>query len=1105
MRRVPLLHVKLAAVAEFLSGATRACPDTSTDTLWLCLCCLCLVVLYRRPCRQQHAVAATAPSALLVLLLFGCSLPSCAEAASAAVDHHHQQQPPQTNCTMTVAGFRAADSAQGIRDAAWHCSGGGTRTMRVTAAIDTALQPFAASFTGVRLDNSCSTPGCLITICGNSSVTITGSSVTSINDTLGSSRLHSVLCVTNSSHVVLQDSTMEANSVRALSATDDAVVSLVSSTIRSNRVMGSNGAAVLLDGKASLAIVNSTLETNAARAGNGGGLFISGSASAVINSSRILRNYCDALGDGGQQPTVGLGEFAGCFGGGIRAGEDSKVVISGDTVLEFNFADAGGGIAVTDRASLAVDDTVLFGSNRVVNQGRGFDVFSDVASLLELPSPDFEEQGFVGPVRVSKCSKGVVLERTPCGVGEQSDARRGGFCFCCPERSYSFNTSSNVCLPCPANAQCPGGFVVQPLPGFWRASEWSDQVHKCPLSVDACAGNDRCKPGYQGALCAACQAPGYGIVSPLRCGRCMAPRTQLGLYILIALVTVFFVAVTVHFTWHDNLEGSNGLRPSDIIKVLVQFLQFLVIIGSVSVPWPDWLRSLFRVSSVVFGAASGQALSLDCWMSHYKPFGLGLLPRAMQLQLFTILAPLLVFAAVCLLALLWWGLRRLPSAAAAHCGSCCNPPHAEASYGRCCTPRAFCTRVKPVTFRQLLRKLPVTALIVAFYAYPSLLRASLSFFACLRVDAPPADGSIPLDPDGNPVRLLSHPHGYSILDIQQACFVGWHRGWALGLGIPAVLITCLGVPLGLLWLLKAKAASADDPAFREHWGFLYRNYKQDKLWWEAVWAGQMVLLSLVAAFHFKLEAYYSMLMLCLIFVVGAALQSLFKPYSVAKLHQVHYASFACLFLTCLAALVNFDKSAVPLTAAHTTIAVLVVAMDVGFILYSLWAVFATSREAMASWCRSASVVVGGPLGRFMSQAMGPTDSASSQPPSNGKPPLGHFFSGVSESRIGSGSSSSNRPPLEQALVAAQRRVPPQHVDVAAAAPEESSQQYAGFWQTLVSDVWSRNDSNSNSSRGGISSASGGTAQRNSRSGGSVVLSGAGGGDSAASLPGGLRA
>jgi hypothetical protein len=416
------------------------------------------------------------------------------------------------------------------------------------------------------------------------------------------------------------------------------------------------------------------------------------------------------------------------------------------------------------------------------------------------------------------------------------------------------------------------------------------------------------------------------------------------LYAAIACVTVLFIAVTVHFTWYDNVEGGTGLRPSDFLKVLIQNIQYLVIIGSVAVPWPKFMQGLFRASSVVFGVAAGQALSLDCWLAHYAPRSTSRLPKAMQLQLVQFLAPVLVFLALVMLQLLLWAMR---TAAAAVVRSSTT---ADCDSQFCMQAEAV---AKPLQLREYLRKLPLAALMVAYYAYPTLLRASLSFFACLRIDAP----------TGQPgVALLAHPHGYSILDIRQECFAGWHKGWALGLGVPAAILTCIGVPVGLLWLLKSHASMVDNQAFREHFGFLYRNYAPGKTWWEAVWAAQTVLLSWVAAFHFRLEAYFSMLLLASIFALSAALQGIFKPYMVHKLHSAHYASTACLFVTCLGALTMFPVDNPPESVAtvHAAITTMVI-IDSAFVLFCIHAtVMASSGSFKAVYVRMAARVGWGP-------------------------------------------------------------------------------------------------------------------------------------------------
>jgi hypothetical protein len=413
------------------------------------------------------------------------------------------------------------------------------------------------------------------------------------------------------------------------------------------------------------------------------------------------------------------------------------------------------------------------------------------------------------------------------------------------------------------------------------------------------------------------------------------------LYVLICCFTVLFVAWTVRCTWKDNAEGSAGLRPSDFLKVLVQYLQYLVIVGSVSWPRPDFLRQLFNLSSVVFGAASGQVLSLDCWLRWVSGYASNMVrisvPLAIQRQLVYVVAPFAVFLAVLSVEAMasvlqkWW--RK--------CGEQCIAGHSRRRRP------AAAAAAAPLLVVQML---PVTALVVAFFAYPSLLRASFTMFACLPIDTPlgaDRDASIPAA-----AKFLDHPQGYWIADITQKCFEGWHLGWVLGLGVPAVLVLCVGVPVALFVLLKINRSKAQQESFRIHFGFLYRNYRPQLMWWEAVWAVQTILLCLIGSFHFTLQAYYSVLLLMLVFLMSAALQAMYRPYAHEKLHLMHVTSTSCLLLTCQGALVMFpvDAVAASISPMHTAVAVLLLAMNVGFILLCLYTIAASARGRIAGWC-----------------------------------------------------------------------------------------------------------------------------------------------------------
>lgn len=160
-----------------------------------------------------------------------------------------------------------------------------------------------------------------------------------------------------------------------------------------------------------------------------------------------------------------------------------------------------------------------------------------------------------------------------------------------------------------------------------------------------------------------------------------------------------------------------------------------------------------------------------------------------------------------------------------------------------------------------------------------MVKAALSFFACVRTD----------DAAKGPYAqyaVRNHTGGYWMLDMSQECYSGWHKAWAFGLGLPAVLVLCVGVPVGMLWFLWSQRARTADPDFRECFGFLYRNYRDSRVWWEAIWAFQTVLLTVVAVFHYSIKAFYSMIILGIMLQGSAVLQAIAKPYAQPQLHRL---------------------------------------------------------------------------------------------------------------------------------------------------------------------------------------------------------------------------
>ena len=847
-----------------------------------------------------------------------------------------------------------------------------------------------------------------IAVVSNGTVVVSGGSIISGNTALtaaggGVAVFANGTMVASGGSIISGNTAVNAVGGGVLAADNSTVVVSGGSVISGNTVLNASGGGVAVSGNATLVLSGASRLTNNTSPRTGGGLTVLGSGQAHIEGESMVCNNTSLAGGGGgilvveQSKLVVVGgsvvcnNTGGLGGGGIAVSGNGVVTIHNSSIRGNSAYASGGGFLVGDQGFVDVFDSIIANNtslqdedaslggaafaatgdatvqlfngtqllgNKAVGMPGGAFVIDQNASLTlaagvsliantivaNASSPLVPygsdgvavqasklaiEHGVLGQNGLlTKCNRSIVLFRRPCGVGEY-DGGAVGPCMCCPSFTYSFQPNATACQQCPAYALCSAD-VVSPFVGYWHSSPRSLQMHRCPVT-GSCQRGGVCSAGYTGNLCGQC-SEGFGTTAPLRCGKCMVPKLQLGVYIVLVAATVLFVTMTVHFTWQDNKVGERSLRPSDLIKVLVQFLQYTVILGSISVPWPAFLVGMFTAATAVFGVGSGQALSLDCWLPHFLS---SKLPLALQRQLSVFVGALVIAVACVVLMNLLHVCNRVWKAIT-------SKPTMSSSRQQ--APRLhFWSRLR------------VTLLVTAFFAYPTLVRAALSFFACLRID----DASEQPYPE---YSIRNHTSGYWVSAIQQECFAGWHRSWALGFGLPAVLLLCVGVPVSLFSFLRRNQAKTSNPQFKEHYGFLFRNYTESKPWWEAVWAAQTVLLTAVSVFHFTLHAYYALLLMSLILFMSVAAQIALRPYEQPILHRLHMASTCCLFLLVWLSLALFDTPVVvmnraSLVSAHTAIGAVMVVLACSFVMWCMVTIVRVASPVLRDCASSAAVWV----------------------------------------------------------------------------------------------------------------------------------------------------
>eukprot|EP00878_Enallax_costatus_P005234 GHUV01005501.1.p1 GENE.GHUV01005501.1~~GHUV01005501.1.p1 ORF type:complete len:1414 (+),score=216.11 GHUV01005501.1:611-4243(+) len=699
-------------------------------------------------------------------------------------------------------------------------------------------------------------------------------------------------------------------------------VNMQGCSITNNR--GSEGGglyAYTFDAPFNLKITNTTIAHNTAM--TGAGVLLRG-GNTFLGRGVVINN------NSASQQAGGVGWFSGCMGQGDCPSQLN--VSCGAQVRDNTAAVAGGAFFIGDSSQ----DTFKLTEQCAITSAR-------------------DNQAAFGDPNLFYISR-------ECRVGEI--AKGGGWCDACGVNMYSFSANATECSICPANAICPGRDVLIPVKGYWHSSRDSTQVHACP-NAEACDQSNvgvgesvqfgsftgqgnlssmdwQCRPGYHGILCGKC-SPGYGMTSNFKCGKCMSAARASGLFALCLLIILALLSYMSHATYQDNQQAYPDLRVSDVLKVFVLYVQYLTILGSAAVAWPKAVSYIFIAVGFILSSCTGDVISLDCIYS--ERFGeqtTAGVPLAELRQLTYLVLPFVMLLAVICAFGIFWGFR-----IAWKKGSACYreirgvgsaiPPTADPKQHQqsqvnlnALTSQANqSTSATSLTlfYAWMLARVPVIVLVVLYFFYPSLVKVSWSQFSCKVVDVV---GQQPY-PEYATADAVA---GYWVSDMQQSCWEGWHKTWALALGVPCVVVFCVGVPAGILTVLLMNRKRRDSPEFRAHFGFLMRNYKPSKCCWEVVAAMQTIVLVGVSVNGHVLGGFYEVVLFTAVFGAALVLNIWFEPFLFLKLQRTQIAALFCLCMTSFVSITFTQADDRPSVAAYRLVAgVLLLLINAAFICW----------------------------------------------------------------------------------------------------------------------------------------------------------------------------
>jgi hypothetical protein len=226
-------------------------------------------------------------------------------------------------------------------------------------------------------------------------------------------------------------------------------------------------------------------------------------------------------------------------------------------------------------------------------------------------------------------------------------------------------------------------------------------------------------------------------------------------------------------------------RAVDICKPLVVYGQYLFIIINInSVPYPATLSQPIQFVGWFWSSASCNSLGLDCLLPRTAA-----LPVAMQKTLFSLLMPVAMLLVLLLLDALW-----------------------------SLVVQKRATRRRQVHGISMRDRFFSLFLCTSFMFLPTWAHAVFSLFSC-----------IPLDVWVAPPYAPKAVGSFLAQDMSEQCYApgGYHKAYALGLGLPLLILICFVLPAGLfsfIWISNRRGLLVDE-SFEKHFGFLYRSWR----------------------------------------------------------------------------------------------------------------------------------------------------------------------------------------------------------------------------------------------------------------------------------------
>ncbi|CAM9241752.1 unnamed protein product, partial [Heterosigma akashiwo] len=440
---------------------------------------------------------------------------------------------------------------------------------------------------------------------------------------------------------------------------------------------------------------------------------------------------------------------------------------------------------------------------------------------------------------------------------------------------------------------------------------------------------ERCATGYTGNACNKCDAEAnYQKDYRGRCVKCHEHGLVVWLLFFLTVCVLLAAGLTaVKMKLNQSVRSTQ--RSSIILKILMSWGQMMAVFASFGIDWPRAVLLLFSTQDAVLNSGSN-LISLDCVLND---IGLalndqdgGVLLRPMVVLLFWMSVPILIIV----ISHVFWSLlsflkARQFSKQKWDLEFYSNRGMSQEAQDQLIEAHEvksvlFCLGedCKEIRVAEVIRLVGLesggvsledfqkkyieasksinrsnsilTIVVMLFVLYPALVKKTFTLFTC-----------VPMKADAM----------YLEIDLDFQCFTQRHTLWICFLGIPALALYVIGIPLVAMNTLRRHKKDLDELHFKCRFNFLYDGYRREFFWWEGVVLLRKVAIITVSVVANQLGSTAFGVTGLVVVLAFVMLQSWARPFIARDLNALEQVSLHATLVTYVCGLYFLEENLSP--------------------------------------------------------------------------------------------------------------------------------------------------------------------------------------------------